>query len=49
MTGGQDAFHELLEPSAAELYADHRDLMDTSGPIPAPSEIQEGSDETRSE
>ena len=35
------AFLELLERSSADLYADHRDLMDTGSLIPTPNEIHE--------
>jgi hypothetical protein len=41
VTGGKDAFLELLERSSAELYADHPDLMDTGSLIPTPNEIHE--------
>lgn len=41
MTGGKDAFLELLERSSAELYADHPDLTDTGSLIPTPNEIHE--------
>jgi hypothetical protein len=41
VTGGNDAFLELLERSSAELHADHPDLMDTGSLIPTPNEIHE--------
>jgi hypothetical protein len=41
VTGGKDAFLELLERSSVERYADHPDLMDTGGLIPTPNGIHQ--------